>query len=442
MGTIGAWLKHAWNAFTSPRIESRTQTYDGGYSFSNRADRIRPSYTNERSIIASIYTRLSVDASALDIRHVRLDENDRYLEDINSGLQECLTVEANVDQGARHFRQDVFSSMFSKGCIVVVPVDTTLDPTVSGGFDIKNMRIGEVVSWMPYHVRVAVYNEKTGMREQVVLEKRFVAIVENPFYDVMNEPSSTLQRLTAKLNMLDAVDKQSASGKIDMIIQLPYVIKSEARRATAMQRRADIEAQLSGSQYGIAYTDGAEKITQLNRPLENNLFDQVKYLIDLLYTQLGLTPEVMNGTADEAAMLNYYNRTIEPVVTAFVEAMKRSFLTKTARSQKQSIMAFRSPFKFVPMEQIAEIADKFTRNEIASSNDIRQEIGWKPSRDPKADELRNSNMPQPDQAAAPGADPASAPGAEDPMVQSALDDLNQQLDDMLSEFGVSAGAPA
>lgn len=432
MPTLGARLKHAWNAFTNQTLRDRTFNYSGGYSFSSRADRIRPVYSNERSIISSIYTRLAIDAAALDIRHVRLDENDRYLEDIKSGLNECLTIAANTDQAARHFRQDVFSTLFSKGCIAVVPVDTTLDPTVTGSFDVQSLRVGEIVSWMPYHVRVNLYNEKKGQREEVTLEKRFVAIVENPFYDVMNEPSSTLQRLIAKLNMLDAVDKQTSSGKIDLIIQLPYVVKSAARRTAAEQRRVDIENQLSGSQYGIAYTDGSEKITQLNRPAENNLLNQIKYLIDMLYTQLGLTPDVMNGTADEAAMLNYYVRTIEPLVAAFVEAMKRSFLTKTARSQRQSIMAFRDPLKFVPIKDLAEIADKFRRNEIASANDIRQGIGWKPSRDKKADELRNSNMPQP-------ADAVPTPDTEtDPaVVQDALSIIDRELKHILARTRTS-----
>jgi len=327
------------------------------------------------------------------LRHVRLDDEGRYSEDIKSGLQDCLTIEANIDQAARHFRQDVFMSLFNIGVIAVVPVDTTLDPA-NGGFDIKTIRVGEIVGWEPYHVRVNLYNEAKGTREQITLEKKFVAIVENPMYAVMNEPNSTLQRLIRKLNLLDVVDEQSSSGKLDIIIQLPYAVKSETRRQQAQQRRTDLEFQLSGSKYGIAYVDATEKITQLNRPAENNLLKQVEYLMSMLYAQLGLTVDVMNGTADEKAMLNYNNRTIEPLVTAVVEAMRRAFLTKTARSQKQTVMAFRDPFKLVPISEVAEIADVFIRGTIASPNDIRTSIGWKPSKDPKSDELRNTSMPE------------------------------------------------
>jgi hypothetical protein len=350
-------------------------------------------YSNERSIISSIYTRLGIDVAAASIRHVRLDEQDRYASDIKSGLHECLTVEANIDQAARAFRQDIAMTLFDEGTVAIVPVDTTLDPSQSGSFDIKTMRVARIVNWFPKHVTVSLYNEKTGMREDITLEKKFVAILENPLYAVMNEPNSTLQRLIRKLNLLDASDEMS-SGKLDLIIQLPYVIKSEAKRAAAIQRRDDIEFQLRGSQHGIAYTDGTEKITQLNRPAENTLLDQIKVLIEQLYSQLGLTAEIMNGTADEKTMLNYLNRTIEPILDAVVEAMRRAFLTKTARSQGQSIMYFRNPFKLVPITEVAEIADKFTRNEIASSNDIRTAIGWAPSADPKADRLVNANMPQ------------------------------------------------
>lgn len=325
---------------------------------------------------------------------MRLDKEDRYKEDIKSGLNECLTVEANLDQAARAFRLDIALTLFDLGVLAIVPVDTTLDPSQGTGWDVKSLRVGKIVQWMPEKVRVSVYNEKRGMREDVTLDKRFVAIVENPLYAVMNEPNSTLQRLIRKLNLLDTIDEQSSSGKLDLIIQLPYVVKSEARRQQATQRRNEIHDQLRGSKYGIAYTDGTEKITQLNRPVENNLLKQVEYLTQMLYTQLGLTEEVMNGTANEATMLNYNNRTIEPILGAIVEAMHRTFLTKTARSQGQAIRYFRDPFKLVPISQIAEIADKLARNEIASSNDIRQAIGWKPSSDPKADELINSNMPQ------------------------------------------------
>jgi hypothetical protein len=338
------------------------------------------------------------------MRHVRLDDQKRYVEDIDSGLNNCLTVEANIDQAARAFRQDVALTLFDKGVVALVPTDTTINPEMSGGFDILTLRVGEVVTWYPYHVRVSVYNERTANRQEITLHKSSVAILENPLYTVMNEPNSTLQRLLHKLNLLDAIDEQSASGKLDIIIQLPYVIKSEARRQQAEQRRADIEFQLKGSQYGIAYTDGTEKITQLNRPAENNLMNQVEFLTEMLYGQLGLTEEVMNGTADEKAMLNYWNRTIEPVLTAMTEAMRRTFLTKTARTQKQDVQFFRDPFRLVPVENIAEIADKFTRNEIMTSNEIRQVVGLAPHQDPKADKLINSNMPaaNPDRTATNG----------------------------------------
>jgi hypothetical protein len=406
---------------------------------------VRLTLSNERSIISSIYTRLSIDVAAVDIRHVRLDENDRYVEDIDSGLNNCLKVEANLDQAARAFRQDIAMTLFDKGVAALVPVDTTLNPNLTGGYDILTMRVGEIVAWMPSKVRVSVYNEATGRREEINLDKKMVAIVENPLYSVMNEPNSTLQRLIRKLNLLDAVDEQSSSGKLDMIIQLPYVIKSEARRQQAEQRRADIEFQLKSSKYGIAYTDGTEKITQLNRPVENNLLKQVEYLMAMLYGQLGLTEEVMNGTANEAAMLNYINRTIEPVLGAISEAMKRSFLTKTARSQKQSIEYFRDPFKLVPMSDLAEMADKFTRNEIVTSNEFRGFIGMKPSADPKADQLVNSNMPQPapvdptvvDPTATP--DPATlTPDDQSAIINDAFDQVNQSLDSIFSGLGVPA----
>lgn len=394
MSVVGSRLKHAWNAFMNVNQDAPFQSYEYVSYGGGRPDRPRITVTNERSIITSIFTRLSIDVAGVDIRHVRLDDAQRYIEDVDSGLQNCLTVEANMDQGARAFRQDVAITLFDRGCAAIVPVDTTINPSVSGSFDIKSLRVGEILAWMPNHIRVSLYNEKKGRREEIVLEKKYCAIVENPLYSVMNEPNSTLQRLVRKLSLLDVVDEQSSSGKLDLIIQLPYVIKSEARRQQADQRRKDIEFQLKGSQYGIAYTDGTEKITQLNRPAENNLLKQVEYLTTMLYAQLGLTEEVMNGTADEKAMLNYNNRTIKPIMDAITEAMKRSFLTKTARSQKQSIMYFRDPFSLVPVNDIAEIADKFTRNEILSSNEIRQVLGFKPSKDPKADQLTNSNMPQ------------------------------------------------
>jgi Phage portal protein len=392
--TIGGRLKHAWNAFTNQDEKYRIHSYDLGGSYGVRPDRVRLYMSNERSIVSSIYTRLSVDVAANDILHVRLDEQDRFLEEIDSGLNQCLTVEANIDQAARSFRQDVALSLFDKGVIAIVPVDTTLNPELSGSYDIKTMRVGNIVQWYPKHVRVDLYNDITGKREEVTLQKSVVAIIENPLYSVMNETNSTLQRLINKLNLLDTVDNVANSGKLDLIIQLPYVIKSEARRQQAEQRRQDIEFQLKGSAYGIAYTDGTEKITQLNRPAENNLLKQVEYLTGMLYNQLGLTEEIMNGTADEQAMLNYNNRTIEPILAAITEAMQRTFLTKTARSQNQSIIFSKDPFKLVPVKDLAEIADKFTRNEILTSNEIRQIVGFKPSTDPAADKLQNSNMPQ------------------------------------------------
>jgi hypothetical protein len=393
---IGAALRHAWNVFTNQEDKRKTQPYTEYYgaSYSTRPGRVRLQIPNERSIISSIYTRLSIDVASIDMRHVRTDDQHRYISDIDSGLNNCLTLEANIDQAARAFRQDIAMTLFDRGVAAIVPVDTSISPEQSGGFDITTLRVGEIVTWFPYHVRVSLYNEAKAVREEITLEKSAVAIVENPLYSVMNEPNSTLQRLLHKLNLLDAVDEQSASGKLDLIIQLPYVIKSEARRQQAEQRRKDIEFQLKGSQYGIAYTDGTEKITQLNRPAENNLMTQIEYLTEMLYSQLGLTEEIMKGTADEKAMLNYWNRTIEPILTAMVEAMRRSFLTKTARTQLQTISFFRDPFRLVPIENIAEIADKFTRNEIMTSNEMRQVVGMAPHPDPKADQLINSNMPQ------------------------------------------------
>lgn len=431
-------LAHAWNAFVDQDLKYH-DPWAMGASYGVRPDRIRLHLSNERSIISSVYTRLSVDVAQNVIRHVRLDEKGRYIEDIESGLNNCLTLEANIDQAARAFRQDAAMTLFDRGVIAIVPVDTTLNPETSGGYDIKTMRIGEIVNWYPKHVRVSLYNEDTGRREEITLQKNVVAIVENPLYSVMNEPNSTLQRLMRKLSLLDVIDEQSSSGKLDIIIQLPYVIKSEARRQQAEQRRKDIEFQLKGSQYGIAYTDGTEKITQLNRPAENNLLKQVEYLMEMLYSQLGLTAEVMNGTADEQAMLNYYNRTIEPVLGAITEAMKRTFLTKTARSQFQSIEYFKDAFKLVPINNIAEIADKFTRNEILSSNEIRQIIGIKPNlNDPKADQLRNSNMPQSELGTETPTSGVVDNG--DSAVQSALDVVDASLDSVFADLGVDANA--
>lgn len=391
--TFGSRLKTAWNAFLN---RDPTKDYrDVGTSYAYRPDRPRFTRGNERSIVTSVYNRIALDASAINIQHVRLDENGRFLEAIDSGLNNCLTLEANIDQTGRAFLQDVVMSMFDEGCVAIVPVDTTDDPEITGAYDITSMRTGKILEWYPRHVKVRVYNDRTGQRQDILLSKDAVAIIENPLYAVMNEPNSTMQRLIRKLNLLDVVDEQSSSGKLDLIIQLPYVIKTEARRLQAENRRKDIETQLSGSKYGIAYTDGTERITQLNRPVENNLMKQIEYLTTLLYSQLGITQAVMDGTADEKTMLNYNNRTIEPIVSAISDAMKRVFLTKTARSQRQSIEFFQDPFKLVPVSDLAEIADKFTRNEIMTSNEIRQIVGMKPSKDPKADELRNKNLSEP-----------------------------------------------
>lgn len=389
----------AWNAFRANERVREDVTYGGGSAVSyttTSPSRPRLRYYNERSIVSSIYNRISIDVADVAYRHIKLDEKGRYESDIQSNLNGCLTLEANLDQSPRAFRQDIVMTLFDKGVSALVPVDTTVNPNTNEIYDIFTLRVGEIVSWYPKHVRVSVYNEAKGAREEVTLEKRFVAIVENPLYSVMNEPNSTLQRLIRKLGLLDSVDEQSSSGKLDLIIQLPYVIKSEARRQAAEKRREDIEFQLKGSQYGIAYTDGTEKITQLNRPTENNLLKQVEYLTNMLYGQLGITEEVMNGTADEKTMINYYNRTIKPIVDAIVESMQRAFLGVNGTQRSERILYFKDPFKLVPVAAIAEIADKFTRNEILTSNEIRGVIGFEPSKDPKADKLVNSNMPQSD----------------------------------------------
>lgn len=408
---LGKQLKHAWNAFQEAEKDEFSNAFAGGAAFgTGRPDRVRLNVSNERSIVSAIYTRLAIDFASVAMRHVLLDENGRFESEVQSGLNECLRLEANIDQGARAFRQDIAMTLFDLGVLALVPVDTTLNPNMTGGYDVQTMRVGTIVRWMPRHVKVSVYNDQTGRRQEVTLEKKYVAIVENPLYAVMNETNSTLQRLIRKLNLLDAIDEQSSSGKLDLIIQLPYAVKSETRRQQALKRREDIEFQLKGSKYGVAYTDGTEKITQLNRPSENNLMGQIEYLVEMLYGQLGLTPEVMNGTADEATMLNYMNRTIEPLLDAVVEAMKRTFLTKTARTRGHSIEYFRDPFKLVPIASIAEIADKFARNEILTSNEIRQAIGFKPAKDPKADQLINSNMPTPSEKAAPQEAPPTQEG--------------------------------
>jgi hypothetical protein len=389
-------IKHAWNAFVDWGFNYHAGDISyGGMSYGpGRHDRSRAVYGNERTIVSSIYTRIGIDSASVDIRHVRLDGEGRYLEEIVSGLNDCLTIEANIDQAARAFRQDIVMTMLENGVVAIVPVDTTVNPNASGSFDIKTMRAGRIVGWQAQRVRVELYDERDGQRKQIDLDKKFVGIAENPLYSVMNESNSTLKRLVRKLQLLDSMDELIGSGKLDMIIQLPYVVKTEARKTAANRRRTEIEDQLRNSKYGIAYTDGTEKVTQLNRPVENNLLKQVEWLVAQVYAELGLTPEVMNGTADEPTMKNYHNRTVEPIIDTIVEEMKRKFLTKTARAQRQSVMAFRDPFKMVPIKDIAEIADKFARNEILSSNEIRQFMGVKPSKDPKADQLINSNMPQ------------------------------------------------
>ena len=386
-------LQHAWNAFVYNDNSYTNPQNLGGFS-TYKPDRVHFSRGVEKSIVTSVYNRLALDVASIAIKHVRLDDNGRYIEEINSGLQNCLNVEANIDQTGRAFLQDVVMSMLDEGCVAIVPVDTTVNPAVSGSYEINTMRTGKILEWYPAHVRVRVYNDKKGIHEELTLPKSTIAIIENPLYAVINEPNSTMQRLIRKLNLLDVVDEQTSAGKLDLIIQLPYVIKSEARRKQAEERRKDIEMQLAGSKYGIAYTDGTERITQLNRPAENNLMKQVEYLTNMLYGQLGLTQSILEGSADEKTMLNYYNRTVEPIISAIVDELKRKFLTKTARAQKQSIMFFRDPFKLVPVENIAEIADKFTRNEIMTSNEIRQIVGMMPSKDPGADELRNKNLNQ------------------------------------------------
>lgn len=390
--TLKNRLQHAWNAFFNRDPTNFKNYYDLGYGYARRPDRTQISRTNEKTIVTSIYNQIALDVAGVSIQHVRLDQNGRYLETIQSGLTECLTVNANLDQSGRAFIQDVVLSMFEEGCVAIVPVDTTLDPRNSGSYEINSLRAGKILEWFPSHVRLEVYNELSGKKEQIVLPKKMVAIIENPLYAVMNEPNSTLKRLVRKLNLLDYIDEQSGNGKLDLIIQLPYVIKTEARRKQAELRRSDIENQLKDSKYGIAYTDGTERVTQLNRPAENNLMAQITYLTSMLYSQLGLTESVFDGTADEKTMLNYYNRTVEPILAAITLEMKRKFLTKTARSQHQSIVYIRDPFKLVPVNEIANIADKFTRNEILSSNDVRSIIGYKPSSDPRAEELRNKNI--------------------------------------------------
>ncbi|MCC8155827.1 MAG: phage portal protein [Oscillospiraceae bacterium] len=391
--SFGSRLKHAWNAFLNK--DPPKKYYENlGMGYSYRPDRFRYGRGNERTIVTAVYNRIALDAAAINIKHVRLDENMRFKEEVDSGLNSCLTLQANIDQSGRAFIQDVVQSMMDEGCVAIVPIDTTLDPRVSDSYKISTMRVGKILEWLPAHVKVRAYNDRTGLKEDILMPKSAVAIIENPMYAVMNEPNSVLQRLIRKLALLDVVDEETGSGKMDLIIQLPYIVKSQTRQQQAEMRRHQLEEQLTGSKYGIGYIDGTEKVIQLNRSLENNLLSQIEYLTNLLYSQLGITTSILDGTADDKTMLNYYNRTIEPIVAAIVDEMKRKFLTKTARSQRQSIMYFRDPFKLVPVNDIAEIADKMTRNEILTSNEIRQTIGFPPSNDPDADELRNKNLNQ------------------------------------------------
>jgi hypothetical protein len=398
MAEVLTRFQNAWNAFLG-RAPTRQYTkwdgWNGGFSY--RPDRTKLNITNERSIVASIYNRIAIDVAAVQIQHVRTDENNRYVETMASGLNNCLTLDANMDQTGRAFIQDIVMSMFDEGCVAVVPVDTTKDPNRTDSYDILTMRVGKIKEWHPYYVEVEAYNENSGKKETITCDKKDIAIIENPLYAVMNEPNSTLKRLVRKLNLLDSIDEQSSAGKLDLIIQLPYTIRNDTRKEQAEKRRADIERQLANSKYGIAYADATEHITQLNRPVENNLMNQIQYLTSMLYSQLGLTEEIFNGTANEQTLLNYYNTTVEPILSAITDEFKRKFLTKTARTQHQSIMFFRDPFKLVPINNIADIADKFTRNEILSSNEIRGIIGFKPSSDPKADQLVNSNLNQPEE---------------------------------------------
>lgn len=392
---LGSRLKHAYNAFMN-RDPTKDYVSYGESSYENPS-RKRMSMGNEKSIVTSVYNRIALDVGAMDIKHCKMDDEGRFIENINSRLNSCLTIEANIDQTGRALIQDIVLSMLDEGVVAVVPTETETNINPSGTFEVYSLRTGKILAWYPSHIRVLVYNEKVGRKQEIVVPKKSVAIIENPLYAVVNEPNSTLKRLIRKLNLLDYVDEQSGSGKLDLIIQLPYLVKSEARKQQADDRRKEIERQLTNTKYGIAYTDGTEKITQLNRPVENNLMKQIEYLTSMLYSQLGITQSVLEGTADEKTMLNYYTRTIEPIVSAIVDEMRRKFLTKTARTRGHTIYYFRDPFKLVPIDNIAEIADKFTRNEIMTSNEIRQKIGMKPSNDPKADQLINSNISQPNE---------------------------------------------
>lgn len=427
-------LMHAFNAFNKPTEDemSFAGNFNYGAAYAVRPDQRRTFVGGDKTILTSIINRISIDAASIALRHVKIDENGRYLEDMVSGLNRCLTLEANIDQGARHFRQDIVLTLLEKGTVAIVPVDTDEDPRFTNSYDIKTMRVGEIVNWYPRHVKVRLWNDdpKAGRHEEIVMAKDKVAIVQNPLYAVMNETNSTLQRLIRKLTLLDAIDEQSGSGKLDIIIQLPYAVRNETKQKQAEIRRADLELQLQGSKYGVAYADATEKITQLNRPAENNMLKQVEYLQEMLYGQLGLTPSVFDGSADEATMLNYHNRTIEPILAAISEAMKRSFLTKTAQTQGQSIEYFRDPFKLAAVASIAEMADKFARNEIMNANEIRAIVGLKPSKDPKAEQLINSNMPQPS-AAVQGQPSQVATAEQDNIVDETFRGLEESIDQLL-----------
>ena len=429
MPTFGERLAHAWNAFTSRDPTRWYPQQDYGAMYSSRPDRIRLTRGNERSIVNAVYNRIALDAASCKILHARVDEDNHYVETIDSGLNYCLTTEANLDQTGKAFIQDAVMSLLDEGSIAIVPTETTIDPKKSSSFDIKSLRVCKIVQWYPRSIKVHAYNENTGKYEEIIVPKTTTAIVENPFYSVMNEPNSTLKRLIRKLNLLDAVDEQSSSGKLDLIIQLPYVIKTESRRQQAEQRRKDIEMQLSGSKYGIAYTDGTEKITQLNRAVENNLLKQVEFLTSMLYGQLGLTEEILKGTADDKAMMNYYTRTIEPILDAILDEMKRKFISKKARTQRQSIIFFKDIFRLVPAIDMAEVVDKFTRNEVLTSNEVRAIIGFKPSDDPRADELRNKNLNS--------EDPMMPMDEEYPLDEAQMDPMSTPL----SELGMDSAGP-
>jgi hypothetical protein len=427
--TLRSRVKNAWNAFRNrdPTISYR----ESGMGYTYRPDRVRFSRGNERSIVTSVYNRIAMDVAAIDLKHCRVDQNGQYIEDMKTGLNECLTLEANIDQTSRAFIQDVVMSMFDEGVVAIIPVDTDGNPDL-GSFDVMSMRTAKILEWYPKSVKVRVYNDQTGQKQDIIRPKRSIAIIENPLFSVINEPNSTMQRLVRKLNLLDAIDEQSGSGKLDLIVQLPYAVKGELKMQQAEQRRNNIIDQLKGP-YGIAYIDGTEKVTQLNRPVENNLMKQIEYLTNMLYSQIGMTPSVLDGTANETVMLNYNNRTIEPIVSAIVGAMKRNFLSKTARTQGQTIMSFRDPFKLVPINNIAEIADKFTRNEILTSNEIRQIIGFKPSSDPKADKLVNSNIAQPNNGG--NENPPQEPTVEESIPEETIAPEEESSNPQYDNFG-------